>query len=240
MDRMDINLGITWFVAFLFSTTVHEAAHAWAGYRMGDLTAYAGGQVSLDPRPHVKREPVGMIVVPILSLLMHNGQFVMGWASAPYNPNWARRYPKRAALMALAGPLSNLVVALIAGILIRIGILVGLFRIPEEVQLSALGHLVSPASGAGGVAHALAMLLSVLFALNLILAILNLMPLPPLDGSAIPPLFMGYETALHYRNWISGGLWPMIGLLLVWNYFWVIFAPIWRASVILLYFPHLW
>jgi len=60
---------ITYFVVFLFSTTLHEAAHAWAALRGGDLTAYHGGQVSLDPRPHIKREPFGMVILPLVSAL---------------------------------------------------------------------------------------------------------------------------------------------------------------------------
>src|SRR6478735_1861247 len=60
---------ITYFVVFLFSTTLHEAAHAWAALRGGNLTAYKGGQVTLDPRPHIKREPFGMVVLPLVSAL---------------------------------------------------------------------------------------------------------------------------------------------------------------------------
>ena len=62
-----IVLGITWYVAFLLSTTCHEAAHALAAKVGGDLTAFHGGQVSLDPIPHIRREPYGMVLFPILS-----------------------------------------------------------------------------------------------------------------------------------------------------------------------------
>ena len=92
-------LGLTWFVVFLFSTTLHEAGHAWAAYKLGDRTAYEGGQVSLNPLPHIQREPVGMILVPLFTFVsMH---WMMGWASAPYDPVWAHRYPKRAAVSLL-------------------------------------------------------------------------------------------------------------------------------------------
>jgi hypothetical protein len=70
---------ITYFVVFLFSTTLHEAAHAWAALRGGDLTAYNGGQVTLDPRPHIKREPFGMVVLPLVSALATG--WPMGYAS---------------------------------------------------------------------------------------------------------------------------------------------------------------
>src|SRR5512139_3777627 len=95
-----------WVVFFIFSATVHEAAHAWAAKRGGDLTAYQGGQVSLGPWPHIRREPFGMVVLPVLSLALAGWPF--GFASTPYAPVWADRHPRRAALMALAGPAANL------------------------------------------------------------------------------------------------------------------------------------
>ena len=101
-----------WFVAFLFSTTVHEAMHAWVAYRGGDPTAYHGGQVSLSPFPHISREPIGMLVVPLLTSLTQG--WAMGWASAPYDPYWAARHPRRAALMAAAGPAGNFAIAIVA------------------------------------------------------------------------------------------------------------------------------
>src|SRR5215468_6229382 len=76
-------LGLIWYVVFLFSTTCHEAAHALAAKLGGDLTAFHGGQVSLDPIPHVRRELFGMVVFPILSYV--TGGWMMGWASAPYD-----------------------------------------------------------------------------------------------------------------------------------------------------------
>jgi Zn-dependent protease len=83
----DIATGFIWFVAFLFSTTVHEAMHAFVAWKGGDSTAYHGGQVSLSPIPHIRREPIGMLVVPLLTSLTQG--WAMGWASAPYDPVWA-------------------------------------------------------------------------------------------------------------------------------------------------------
>src|SRR5437588_6666691 len=93
-------LGLTWFLVFLFSTTLHEAGHALAAYRLGDPTAYHGGQVSLSPLPHIRREPVGMLIVPLVSFALSRGSWMMGWASAPYDPDWAHHHPRRAAIMA--------------------------------------------------------------------------------------------------------------------------------------------
>src|SRR5215470_18953062 len=100
-----IVFGFIWYVAFLFSTTCHEASHALVAKLGGDDTAARGGQVTLNPMPHIRREPWGMVVIPILSFVL--AQRMIGWASAPFNPDWERRYPRRAAWMALAGPAAN-------------------------------------------------------------------------------------------------------------------------------------
>src|SRR5512135_3414539 len=108
----DIGKALIYYLVFLLSTTFHEAAHAWAALLGGDPTAYHGGQVSLDPRAHIRREPMGMLVIPLLSALISG--WPMGFASAPYDPAWARRHPRRAAWIALAGPAANLTLVLLA------------------------------------------------------------------------------------------------------------------------------
>ena len=85
--------GLIYYVAFLFSTTLHEAAHALAAKLGGDLTAYHGGQVTLDPRPHIRRAPVGMVLLPLVTVVVSGWPF--GFASAPYDISWAKRYPRR-------------------------------------------------------------------------------------------------------------------------------------------------
>jgi hypothetical protein len=132
----DLADALTYFVVFLFSTTLHEAAHAWAALRGGDLTAYRGGQVTLDPRPHIRREPFGMVVLPLVTSLVTG--WPLGFASAPYDPDWARLYPRRAALMALAGPAANLLLLLIAAIALRGGEAVGVFYAPEQIRFGYL------------------------------------------------------------------------------------------------------
>ena len=72
-----IAFGLMWYVVFLFSTTCHEAAHAFVAKREGDLTAFEGGQVTLNPLPHVKREPFGMVIFPVV--LLQLGGWMMGW-----------------------------------------------------------------------------------------------------------------------------------------------------------------
>ena len=129
MNTPDLALGAIWYIVFLFSTTCHEAAHALVAKLGGDTTAAEGGQVTLNPIPHIRRSPFGMVVVPILSFLV--GGWMIGWASAPFNPAWQRQYPRRSAWMALAGPAANFSLMILAGIAIRIGLAAGYFRAPE-------------------------------------------------------------------------------------------------------------
>ena len=95
-------MGFISYIVFLFSTTCHEASHALAAKIGGDSTAALGGQLSLNPIPHIRRSFFGMVIFPILSFFLLGGGMI-GWASAPYDPLWERRHPRRSAWMALAG-----------------------------------------------------------------------------------------------------------------------------------------
>jgi Zn-dependent protease len=209
--------GTAWYLAFLFSTTVHEASHALVALRLGDDTAARGGQVTLDPIPHIRREPLGMVIVPIISFLM--GGWMIGWASAPYDPGWANRNPKRAALMAVAGPASNLLLCLTAALLIRLGIRAGCFDAPATITMT---HIV--AANRGGAWELAAVLCSVFFYLNLLLFAFNLIPLPPLDGSSVPLLFLSDDAAQKYTAFSRSPGMAMVGMILAWQFFGA-FAP---------------
>src|SRR4026209_900902 len=128
--------GFIWFVAFLFSTTVHEAMHALVAWKGGDPTPYNGGQVSLSPIPHIRREPIGMLVLPLVTALTQG--WAIGGASAPYDPYWAERHPQRAALMAAAGPAGNFVIAIVAFVLMCVGLGVGAFVPPTSVNFETI------------------------------------------------------------------------------------------------------
>ncbi|HEX5177464.1 MAG TPA: hypothetical protein VFV83_10565, partial [Chthoniobacteraceae bacterium] len=128
-DQFNVVDGLLWYFVFLYSTVLHEAAHAWAAFRLGDDTAYRGGQVTIDPTPHIRREPFGMVIVPIISWFLNHGNWMIGWASAPYDPTWAQRYPRRAALMAAAGPCANLALVLGAALLVRVGMEWNVFHV---------------------------------------------------------------------------------------------------------------
>jgi Zn-dependent protease len=223
--------GILWFVAFLFSTTVHEAAHAWAALLGGDRTAYLGGQVSLSPLPHIRREPIGMLVVPLLTSLTQG--WAMGWASAPYDPFWADRYPRRAAWMAAAGPAGNFAIALLAAILLKTGLATGLFAAPATIDFS---HLVAAASAApGGLVAFLAQGLSVLLMLNLILGMFNLVPLPPLDGAAVVGLLLPEGAARNLRRLSRSPQFSLVGLLVAWQVFPHVVRPLFDLVIELLH-----
>jgi Zn-dependent protease len=229
LPSVDLASAFVYYLVFLYSTTIHEAAHAWAAKVGGDLTAYHGGQVSLDPRPHIKREPIGMVVLPVISALLSG--WPMGFASAPYDPQWAMRYPRRAAWMALAGPGANILLVLLAGILIRVGITAGVFHAPESVGFDRIVAGVE-----SGIWPALAFFLSVTFALNLVLAALNLLPIPPLDGSAALPLFMSAGATRRYQEFMmrNAGL-GLIGIFVAWQVFDKVFQPVFLLAVNLLY-----
>ena len=185
---MDPVIGFIEYVVFLLSTTCHEAAHALAAKIGGDMTAFEGGQVSLNPIPHIRREPFGMVLMPIIGITMGSG--LIGWASAPFDPQWARTHPKRAAWMALAGPAANFTIALVAALLMRIGLLIGVFVRGPITQ----DHIVTSASG-DGVMEGIATLLSIFLSLNVLLGCFNLLPVPPLDGYSALPLFTSEKIA---------------------------------------------
>ncbi len=221
-------LGISWYVVFLFSLTAHEAAHAWAALRLGDPTAYHGGQVTLNPIPHVRREVFGTVLMPVLSFVFSQGGWMMGWASAPYSRDWAYRYPKRAAWMALAGPLANLAIALGAAVAMRVCLAAGLLQLPtEDLSFVALMAPTEPTWTTG-----LAVTLSIAFSLNILLFLFNLLPVPPLDGSAVLQLFLPEDMGRRYQEFMSQRTLSLIGLLAAWRVFGVVFGPIYWFLVV--------
>jgi Zn-dependent protease len=235
MNRDTLVVAAAWYFVFVVSTVLHEAAHALAAWKLGDSTAYEGGQVTINPLPHIEREPIGMVAAPLISLFVYQSTFVFGWASAPYNVHWALAHPKRAAAMALAGPAANLLLAIIAAVSLKIGLEQGYFVVPDfrsfrDIERSALVEAAELGTAVGA-----AKLLSILFSLNLMLCFLNLLPLPPLDGSAIVPLFVSHEGAAKFRFYASQPAFWMIGMMVAWNLFPKIFNPIYDRALSLLY-----
>ena len=228
LDASTVSLGLVWYVAFLFSLTVHEASHALAALRLGDPTAYQGGQVTLNPLPHMRREPFGTVLVPAISYVFAG--WMMGWASAPYDPLWADRHPRRAGWMALAGPVSNLLLVVLAGVAIRIGILAGLLEAPRQVSFTSV--VASSQAGAG---EGVATFLSILFSLNLVLFLFNLVPVPPLDGSAVLQLVLNRETAQRWQAFLRQPMMSLVGIIIAWRAIGYIFWPAFTWSLRALY-----
>ena len=230
LARMPVDLtdAVKWYLVFLFSTVFHEAAHAWTALKLGDDTAARGGQVSLDPTPHIRREPLGMVVVPLITFF--SAGWMLGWASAPYDRQWALAYPKRAALMALAGPTANLLLVVASVALLKIGIVAGFFEPPTSISLS---HVVDATPS--GMSYFAARTLSICFSLNLLLACLNLIPLPPLDGSNAPLLLLPERMARGWMTLASQPALRIIGLLFIWNGFGLLFHPVHLEAVRLIF-----
>lgn len=210
MDPNKLALGLAWYVAFLFSTVVHEAAHALVARAGGDHTA--DSQVTLDPLPHIQREPFGMVAVPWMMFLLSPGGGMMGWASTPYDPVWAERYPRRAAWMALAGPVANLLLAVVSGAALYLGIRQQWFSGGQSADVAGT-------------------LLLVFYQLNVILFVLNLMPFPPLDGAAAITLLLPEPQALAWRQTLRNPSFSMLTLLAVWMLFPRIAEPVLRLAI---------
>jgi len=220
--------GLLWYLVFLFSTTLHEASHALAALKLGDPTAYEGGQVTLNPWPHIRREIFGTVVVPIVSFAFAG--WMIGWASAPYDPHWAQRWPRRSALMSLAGPAANLLLVAVAVVAIRGGVLAGVFGPPQKLTFTQVVGAVDPSwQGA-------AMVVSVLFTLNLLLFLFNLIPVPPLDGSGALGLVLPEETARSFQQMLwSQPMLSLLGIVVAWRIFDHVFPPVFWLAIGWLY-----
>jgi Zn-dependent protease len=200
------------FIVLLFSLTVHEAAHAWTADRLGDPTARLLGRVSFNPLVHV--DPIGTILFPLLAIA--TGVPLIGWAKpVPVNVQKLRNHRRDYVLVAAAGPASNLTLAVIAAIALKL--------MP-----------VSPVTlGQPNVTVPIASMLSRALYINVLLAVFNMIPIPPLDGGNViggllprplayrfDALIRPYGFILLYALMLTRGLDMLIGrpssLLLSW------------------------
>jgi Zn-dependent protease len=228
LDIEQIKLGFLWYVIFLFSLVLHEFAHAITALKLGDRTAYEAGQVSLNPIPHMQREVFGTIIVPIASFIL--GGWMIGWASAPFNYKWAEKNMEKSAIMSLAGPAANLSLIIISFILMRIGYAADIFYAPDSIDFS---HVT--ASINGGIYSNLSIFLSILFSLNLILLLFNLLPFPTFDGSSLLLFFVKGEQATKVFEFIHNPRFTIFSVIVAWNIFDYIFYPIHLFAINLLY-----
>ncbi|KTD16437.1 site-2 protease family protein [Legionella jordanis] len=168
-----------WLIPVLFAITLHEAAHGWVAYRLGDTTAKMMGRLSFNPLRHI--DLFGTVIVPIVILILSQFNFVFGWAKpVPINPSQFRNPRRDVALATAAGPLSNLLMALMWAGLFKLGLMLN----PQSSN-AALFLVLSSRAG---------------IIINLLLAWLNLIPIPPLDGSRILGSLLPANVAVKYEK----------------------------------------
>lgn len=185
-----VELIAIWLLPVVMGITVHEVAHGWMALRLGDRTAQMLGRLSLNPVRHI--DPLGTIAVPLVLLML--GGFVFGWAK-PVPVTWEnlRRPQRDMALVALAGPLANLLMAV--------------------AWLGVLLIGISAESSASGFARGLVYMAAAGILINTVLMVLNLLPVPPLDGSRIVAALLPRRLGSGYARIEPFGL--VILLLLI-------------------------
>ena len=175
---------VVWILPVLFAITVHEAAHGWVAYRLGDPTAKELGRLTFNPIPHI--DPVGTVILPAVLLFL--GGIVFGWAKpVPVDPRRLKNMRRDMALVAVAGPGANLIMAVLWAVLLKIGLTTG-----NEYLL---------AMGQAGII------------INLVLMALNILPILPLDGGRILHSLLPGNLAEPYARSEPFGLFIVLGLL---------------------------
>ena len=211
MDELSLLQKIAiWTLPVLFAITAHEVAHGWVAMRLGDKTAMMLGRLTLNPIKHI--DPVGTLLVP--GLMLAFGGFIFGWAK-PVPVNWGNLgKPKRdMALVAIAGPLANLIMALLWAGIMKLSLL-----LPESLSMATQPLLYMGAAG---------------ITVNLILMVLNLLPLPPLDGSRILSSLLPDKLSWHYNQLENYGLLILLVLLASGLLGDIIGPPIYRLQAML-------
>ena len=198
---MQVIDGIFYVVILIMSVVVHEFAHGYTAYLLGDNTACLSGRLTLNPIKHL--DPFGSVLLPLLLVISKAG-FVIGWAKpVPFNPENLRHGRKGILLVSIAGILANLFIAILFGLMIRFAPMLGLpVYNPDPLLI-----------------HPFYQITTIIVLMNIVLAIFNLIPIPPLDGSKIlfsllPPQYRYIEDFLN--RW---GVFVLIFFILfLWEY----------------------
>jgi Zn-dependent protease len=181
-----------WAIPVIFAITLHEVAHGWVASKLGDQTARMLGRLTLNPIKHI--DPIGTIVVPVALLVM--GGFVFGWAKAvPIDTRNFKNPSRDMAWVAVAGPTANLIMAIAWAVIAKIGLML-------QVSTPEVGQFMVY-TGIAGVS------------INLILLVLNLLPIPPLDGSRVVSAFLSKKLAWQYNRLESFGFIIIVGLMIM-------------------------
>ncbi len=197
--------GIFYVVILIMSVVIHEFAHGCVAYLLGDNTAHIQGRLTLNPLKHL--DPFGSVILPLLLIISKAG-FVIGWARpVPYNPNNLRNGRKGNIMVSAAGILANLIIAILFGLLIRYATFFGIPVYNSDPLLINPFYKIS----------------IIIVFVNLVLALFNVIPIPPLDGSKI--LFSFLPFRLRYvENFLER--WGMFVLLFFIIFLWSKFSPI--------------
>ena len=193
MDPAQLVTGLLQYAVLLFSLVFHEFGHAWTALRCGDPTAKRLGRVTLNPLAHA--DLVGTLILPLVQIFTHVP--LIGWAKpVPFNPANLRHPRRDDMLIAVAGPGFNIILALAASFVLRLVIM--------AAPLAGEGH-------AGTLVELLFRVLPWFMQINVMLAVFNLIPVPPLDGSWILYHLLPRELAYRYR--VFGARWGVLLLL---------------------------
>lgn len=190
MDLNTVQTFSIWVIPVLFAITVHEVAHGWVAMRLGDPTAKMLGRLTLNPIKHV--DPIGTVVVP--AFLFFTGGFLFGWAK-PVPITWENlKNPRRdVAYVAIAGPAANLIMAIFWALIMKLGILLSPTTASWFYPLALMGK-------AG-------------IEINLILMLLNLLPIPPLDGGRVLSALLPGPLSYKFNRLEPYGIFIILGLL---------------------------
>jgi Zn-dependent protease len=212
-------------IPVLFAITLHEAAHGYVARHFGDMTAHAQGRISLNPVRHV--DWVGTLIVPLAIVLLTAGKFIFGWAKpVPVNYSALRRPRQHMAWVAAAGPAANLVMAVIWAMILRAGISASERgeAWTEIAHVYGTGGLVEGALRHGtGAAEYLIGVAAAGVLVNLLLMLLNLLPIPPLDGGRIVTSLLPRRAAWRFAKLEPLGV-PLLLLL--------VFVPVYGSNAL--------
>ncbi len=193
--------GIFYILVLIMSVVIHEVSHGYMAYKLGDNTARDSGRLTLNPLKHL--DPFGSVVLPLLLYFSTHGSFLIGWARpVPYNPNNLKNPRKGTFLVSIAGILANILIAVVFGLLIRFAFV---FGIPPYIADPLL-------------IHPFYKIATIIVFMNLILAIFNIIPIPPLDGSKILFSIIPYKYR-YIENFMEryGLLFLIFFIVFIWN-----------------------